>query len=466
MPKKSAEKMKFSNIKPHRSQLLSENLQTDDQLRSERFEISKLTPNPKKSQIVESLALSPNYALKWKNTKMSQSTKNSEIFAFPKDHYKKTKIFSQTLPAEISDMANFIYEQSARDRTRNDLLMQKERLQGKVLKQDFVMTEKVKTQKAGQQKKIKLQSETVSHNQKALPQNFESRYNRLVQSSVNKDYSIAHTEKLLFHNPNMVKTHQSLAPSPRNHNNRMFQSLLRRTTNTQSIPNLKNTPSGSFVQINHNSSYYIQENINLFLSLIPNDFSKPERLMVELIKKILVYTSKIDTLREKLCLQNPAFSPFTLFHSILDSKQNYLSFAQFINFLDALEIDLEKNRVVKILNYLSGYFLEKKHPILAEKSEGNESFRVQFSWFMNIFQSQYNRLYEDFPPMTENLVMGFRDAYVIRKIIMLLDLKLREIQKIVRQLRKYNGKKLFDFLRQFESSYFFIFFIYYYFIHK
>ena len=241
----------------------------------------------------------------------------------------------------------------------------------------------------------------------------------------------------------------------------MSQFIMQRSKNTQSIPLLP--PSSSVIQINNNSNYFINENVNLYISMLPNDISKPERLLVELIKKVLVYSSKIENLKERLCLQNPEFSPSILFNSLLPNDRGQLSFNNFAYLMRSIETDLKEPRVLKMLNYLANYRYDPwesgSRPLDSNKSDSGQDFtnldvNIQIDEFMNIFQNVSNFLYDEIEETGGNLVLAYRDVYILRKIFLLIDLKLKEIRKIVRQLRKYNPNKLFDYFKQFESKFF------------
>ena len=240
----------------------------------------------------------------------------------------------------------------------------------------------------------------------------------------------------------------------------MSQFIMQRSKNTQSIPLLH--PSSSVIQINNNSNYFINENVNLYISMLPNDISKPERLLVELIKKVLVYSSKIESLKERLCLQNPEFNPSILFNSLLPNDRGQLSFNNFAYLMRSIETGLKEPRILKILNYLTNYRYDPwefgSRPLDSNKSDNGQDFtnldvNIEIHEFMNMFQNVSNFLYDEMEETSGNLVLAHRDVYILRKIVLLIDLKLKEIRKIAKQLRKYNPNKLFDYFKQFESKF-------------
>ena len=201
-------------------------------------------------------------------------------------------------------------------------------------------------------------------------------------------------------------------------------------------------------------------------------------LMTHLIKKILVYSSKIESLQEKLCLQDPSFHPRSLFRGLDVQGRGYINLDQLALLLYSFDSQKSDWMSFCLMDYLSSYnflplqstlnqarsfrslemFLEKCFQI--EESSGLNKMNKKMETplylltennFCKIFESKHHRLYSDRVP--GQMAIGVQDAMIIRNIFSLHFRKLKEMGKVMEAMKKYPCQRIYDFLRANQSNF-------------
>lgn len=87
-----------------------------------------------------------------------------------------------------------------------------------------------------------------------------------------------------------------------------------------------------------------------------------ESLLADLFKKILVFSSKIDSLKSKIIKRNPDFSVLNIFQTFCDLKTRRITFQGIKEFFQTFGFDFPNHFLARITIYLSGYRIHRLIP--------------------------------------------------------------------------------------------------------
>lgn len=123
-------------------------------------------------------------------------------------------------------------------------------------------------------------------------------------------------------------------------------------------------PSFSQIQVNPSQ----RDLLNMSQTIAPSVYMNPEprsfseedmeHRLTLLFRKMLVFSSKIDTLKEKIIANNPNFSSYRLFVRFSGERKTHMDLLGLSDFLRAFNFDFGSVFVEKMMIFLSNYQLE------------------------------------------------------------------------------------------------------------
>ena len=219
------------------------------------------------------------------------------------------------------------------------------------------------------------------------------------------------------------------------------------------------------------------------ISWVPSSIND---LLLLLFKKILVYSSKIESLKKKIYQNNPNFSVKIIFKEIDREKKAYLTLHDVGYFLHYFGFKVSDWEAFKLMGYLSKYKLATLQELIEEEKINPEAFasilpkyfggdktdenvsqlkKEGFKFFVNFegFSSLFKPLDKSFRPprpgtqqVNFNSSKGVRESefYLIRQIILLTFRKLDEMGMVVQYLNEYSSREIYEFICQFNQGMF------------
>ena len=219
-------------------------------------------------------------------------------------------------------------------------------------------------------------------------------------------------------------------------------------------------------------------------SLSKPQINEIEFHLLTLFKKILVYSSKIESLQFQLQKQSPRFHPYMLFKEADSENKNFLAMNDVSFFFNSLGLNKSDWEVYSSMAYLSHYQLagiieiiiqhnidteqlikkqkgdlpsDPKQPLRKTNTgtfglkEERSRYYLTFKDFVNFFQPSTARIYSGQIESDIQTPLNQNDIYVIRQITMLFFKKLSEIRKVVRFLKPFGVRALYNFFGQFSE---------------
>ena len=238
-----------------------------------------------------------------------------------------------------------------------------------------------------------------------------------------------------------------------------------------------------------------------------------ENRLVTLIKKILVFSSKIESLKKKILRQNPSFSAAPLFKEF-SSTPDQINLEELYLLFQAFGFNLPSLFVYRIMIYLSGYRLEwiqksstellrnslnkrnsdfigtKEYTVTNEgklaslkrinpRSPNKAQFQgnnramngphnrninilqpgkpekaISFNHFQALFESIKDLQFQEIKdtPIQQDLLMKEIDYHVIRQIIILKNRMIKDMSIIMKNIQPYGSVEIFSYLLEFNSE--------------
>ena len=212
--------------------------------------------------------------------------------------------------------------------------------------------------------------------------------------------------------------------------------------------------------------------------------SSLEDLLLLLVKKILVYSSKIDSLQRKMYANNPAFSVKLIFKEADKERKAFLTLHDMGYFLNYFGFQVSDWETFKLMGYLSNYKLTTLEELMTQEDINSEVFAEMQSKFFGgaqgkdaqsqakkdslLFYLNYENFSQIFKPvdkafrpeqnrkrqMNYNNDQRIRESefYLIRQIILLTFRKIDEIGMIVQYLKEYPSAEIYEFLCSFNEG--------------
>jgi hypothetical protein len=211
-------------------------------------------------------------------------------------------------------------------------------------------------------------------------------------------------------------------------------------------------------------------------TFIPKDLSDK---VLYLIKKILVYSSKIEFLQKKIFRQNENFNINQIFKEIDKYSKGYLTLDDMSFFFHSFGFDLNDWEVFKVMSYASKYKLATLEELNVREEIDNERMKdMTKKWFdvesadQKIPRSDlvydkpiYYLDQKDFESLIKPFDFGFvqrgnvsghslrkQDYHMIKQIILLTLKKLDDMSRAVKMLQDHSAKEIYEFLCQFNNS--------------
>lgn len=305
------------------------------------------------------------------------------------------------------------------------------------------------------------------------------------------------------------KTRNSNRPQSKQYDSQMHMSWVEKK---------RANPNWKYGKKVNNSARGVQSSMIVFSEVDVFCLEDMENRLVQLFMKILVYSSKIESLKEKLFRGNPDFSCGPLFKEFTNNRSRVMSREDFTNMLTSFGFNLSPQVCRKMMIFLSKYrYTHQHHKIrslsslpqstanlkpLLSPNDADQSEEPNFKMATSNFnakntdtQNQRNLTsnravisnhlnasgqlsqnlecqltFDDFREFLEKLNgspgprqssnsrdgVGIRwmDYHLIRQIIILLLRKLEDIREIVRSLQKYGSLPIFVYLLKFNPEYF------------
>ena len=167
-----------------------------------------------------------------------------------------------------------------------------------------------------------------------------------------------------------------------------------------------------------------------------------------LFKKILVYSSKIEELKNEIFLNNDKFDLIAIFEIYDEDEIGKLKMSAFSRFIDDINLELTKSSILKLICYLNQIHSNSKFTSDQEK--------VQFIHFTklfypikkdnlqllnNFFEILKNKTNEE---ITANLVITNYEFEFMKEIILLFITKLEDLTIIIKSLKKFSTKEIYS----------------------
>lgn len=229
-----------------------------------------------------------------------------------------------------------------------------------------------------------------------------------------------------------------------------------------------------------------------------------ENRLIMFIKKVLVYSSKIESIKKKILRQNPNFSSVSMFREFSRDKRR-INLEEFYQLFQAFGFHPPSISIYKIMIYLSSYTLESLHgpatdsPLTQDTlvhplghmpkeyivtNEGrlaairgpghgpNQHFSMPNGGMGQSLQGvsgqaksislvEFRRLFESGTEFEdpkdvahrvgEDLKIREIDFHLFRQIFMLVARMLEDFSKIIRTMQPYGSLELFTYLIEFNS---------------
>lgn len=216
------------------------------------------------------------------------------------------------------------------------------------------------------------------------------------------------------------------------------------------------------------------------ISWIPSSIND---LLLLLFKKILVYSSKIESLQKKIHQNNPNFSVKVLFKEIDKERKAFLTPHDIGYFLHYFGFRVSDWEIFKMMGYLSSHRISTlQELILSEGINAGASGIVQSKYFgennklssLSLAKNNKTKVfinYESFAKLFKpldkvlrpnfqknqlnyNNTKGIKESefYLIRQIILLTFRKIDEIGMILQYLRKHPSEDIFELLCRFNEG--------------
>jgi hypothetical protein len=268
-----------------------------------------------------------------------------------------------------------------------------------------------------------------------------------------------------------------LSPLTNKHINESFASQQTGNVIKNSFtPMYSNYIESSLPQVNEYGGQEIKfSQLQSTVSWIPTNVND---LLLLLFKKILVYSSKIDSLQRKIYENNPSFSVKVIFKEMDKERKAYLSLHDMGYFLNYFGFKVSDWEAFKIMGYLSSYrlatlqeliahevktssnitniqkkyFGDNKNPSLQRKATDNsKNFFINYDSFSRIFKpadKNFRPKPKQMKQLNYNMNKGIRESefYIIRQIILLTFRKLDEIGMIVQYMKEYSHTEIFELI--------------------
>lgn len=238
---------------------------------------------------------------------------------------------------------------------------------------------------------------------------------------------------------------------------------------------------------------------------IKNTKEDMENRLVNLIKKILVFTSKIESLKKKIYKQDQNFSSSALFREF-SSMNDRISLEEFFLLFQAFGFTSSSIVIYRIMIFLSGYRLEwiernendliresiarknnggyletefmitndgrlesirnmahiegerakniqKQAPII-QNSNTIPSKYISFNDFRHLFEiaNDFQSRPQLLSHSQNDLILKDMDFHIIRQIVMLVNRMLDDISIIVNSLQPYGSLEIFSYLLEFNEG--------------
>ena len=165
-----------------------------------------------------------------------------------------------------------------------------------------------------------------------------------------------------------------------------------------------------------------------------------------ILKRIIIYTSKLEELKNDIYKANPSFNLVRLFNYYDSNKKGELSEDEFINILFDINLKIEDIKIKRILLYLNG--------IDAVYKDNNS---ITFSQFLKLLypirrddeylRDKFWESRKDFVTSSESDlrdIMSETDIYNIKQVIKLIVKKLEDIARVIRRFNEINAEELFN----------------------
>lgn len=216
---------------------------------------------------------------------------------------------------------------------------------------------------------------------------------------------------------------------------------------------------------------------SVYMNPEPRSFSEEdmEHRLTLLFRKMLVFSSKIDTLKDKIVVNNPSFSSYRLFVRFSGERRTHMDLLGLTDFFRAFNFDFGTIFVEKMMIFLSNYQLDGPSSF-AEGTGDEDAFDGGFvpprayesRWNNNDINGRLSISYGEFKDLLvteernhidwavndkhpKDINILNTEYHLIRQILLLLHRKLTDIGHIVRTLRPYPTEDIFRFLTKFNS---------------
>ena len=144
-----------------------------------------------------------------------------------------------------------------------------------------------------------------------------------------------------------------------------FENPLQKSREFQSMQQLPFPPKRSSIDSHAQASQRDLLNMShiapsVYMNPEPRSFSEEdmEHRLTLLFRKMLVFSSKIDTLKEKIITNNPDFSSYRLFVKFSGEKKTKMDVVGLMDFFHAFNFEFGSVFVEKVMIFLSKYMLD------------------------------------------------------------------------------------------------------------
>lgn len=213
-------------------------------------------------------------------------------------------------------------------------------------------------------------------------------------------------------------------------------------------------------------------------------------LMLLLIKKMLVYSSKVESLQQKILINNPMFSPEILIRNIKMTSKTFITLHDIVYFSFCFGFKVSDWEAFRLMCYLSKYTLASLEELVIQEKIDEASINVIPSQYFETRRSSvvlnqdkeanvlalsqerpkyyinssflFEFLFPSFqfsqaPKMLKKMKRNphkihQREYFLIQKILFLTFRKIEEIGIIIHHIRKHSLEKIFQFFSEFNDK--------------
>lgn len=210
------------------------------------------------------------------------------------------------------------------------------------------------------------------------------------------------------------------------------------TGDISDIPNQLNQSSFTDIKINQQQDLKLEELV--CFTTKSNQAKEPGvKELGELFKKMLIYGSKIEELKHKLFDNNQEFNLLGIFDIYDENQDGNISLEELTRLMRDMGIDIKEDQIEIFLRCLQEKWGKSPSSVLKFAQFTKLFYPVSMMMNFNIFDKFYERTSD-----SQNLQIEQSDFDIMKEIIMLTFVKIKDMQELLAKLKVVDQGKLFE----------------------